>query len=384
MSRQHRLGGLGFPAVRHLIRKITSSMKLRQCAPIALAMCLASAPIAPLAADENKDMELTETAPSAPPVAEKREHTYTHHGITISDPYHWLKDQSYPTIDDADVLDYVKAENAWFEHRMAGQKELTDELFEEMKARIKEDDSSVPQKDGDYLYWVEFEEGAQYRKHYRQPVAGGEKQLMLDENELAEGLEYFRLGAMSISKSGRYLVYSTDTTGAERYTARIKDLETGQHLADELTGLRGGLTWVANDTALIYSPSTEEWRSLEIKLHTIGQSNESDVSLYTEADESFSVGAGLTAQEDWLVIASGDNETSEVRLVPADNPTAEPILVKAREKGVEYSLDVRDDEIFIWTNDDHLNFRMAKASLDTPGEWETVIAGSDEFYLHRL
>ena len=359
-------------------------MPFTKTAPLALALCLVAAPIAPLAADDHKDTQLTEKAPAAPPVAEKREHSYTHHGITISDPYHWLKDQSYPTIDDEDVLDYVKAENAWFEHKMAGQKALTDELFEEMKGRIKEDDSSVPQKDGDYIYWSAFEDGAQYRKHYRKPVDAldtDKPQLMLDENALAEGHEYFRLGAMSVSKSGRYLAYSTDTSGAERYTARIKDLQTGELLPDEIPETRTGLTWVANDTQIVYGKSTKEWRTLAARLYTIGTSADDDVILYEEADESFSVGSGLTAQEDWLVIATGDNETSEVRLVPADNPTAEPILVKAREKGVEYSVDVRDNELYIWTNDDHINFRLAKASMDAPGEWETVIAGSDEFYL---
>ncbi|MDZ4277003.1 MAG: S9 family peptidase [Erythrobacter sp.] len=316
-----------------------------------------------------------------PPVAEKRAHTYTHHGITIEDPYDWLYDKSYPVVDDEDVLAHVKAENAYFEAKMAAQAPLTEALFTEMRARIKEDDSTVPQKDGEFLYWSEFEEGAQYRKHWRKPAAGGEAQLLLDENSLAEGLEYFRLGAASISQNGRYLAFSTDTSGGERYTARIKDLQTGELLSDELTNLRGGLTWVANDTALVYGPSTEEWRTLEARLHVIGTPVEQDVTLYKEEDQSFGVGAGLSAQEDWLIIATGDNETSEVRLVPAANPTAEPILVKARNKGVEYSVDVRDGQLWVLTNDDHINFRLAKADLKTPGDWQTVIAGSDEFYL---
>jgi oligopeptidase B len=263
---------------------------------------------------------------------------------------------------------------------------FTEELFTEMRARIKEDDSTVPQKDGDYIYWSEFEEGAQYRKHYRAPAVGdmadaAKAELLIDENQLAEGLEYFRLGAASISQNGRYLAYSTDTNGSERYTARIKDLQTGEHLPDVLENLRGDLVWVAGDTALVYGPSTEEWRTLEAKLHVIGTPVESDVTLYKEDDQSFGVGTGLTAQEDWLIIATGDNETSEVRLVPAANPTATPILVKARQKGVEYSVDVRDGELWVWTNDDHINFRLAKAKLETPGDWQTVIAGSDDFYL---
>ena len=322
---------------------------------------------------------------AAAPRAEKREHSYTHHGITISDPYDWLYDKSYPEVNDPDVLAYVKAENAYFEAAMAAQAPLTDALFTEMRARIKEDDSTVPQKDGEWLYWSEFEEGAQYRKHYRKPVAGGDAQLLIDENTLAEGQEYFRLGAASVSKNGRFLAFSTDTNGSERYTARIKDLQTGELLADELTNLRGGLSWVANDTALVYGPATEEWRTLEAKLHVIGTPVESDVTLYKEEDQSFGVASGLSAQDDWLIIATGDNETSEVRLVPAATPTAEPVLVKPRKKGVEYSVDVRTSgdvaELWVLTNDDHINFRLAKADFAAPDNWQTVIEGSDDFYL---
>ena len=323
----------------------------------------------------------TPAADIKPPVAAKRPHAYTVHGITVEDPYDWLYDKSYPAVDDKDVLDHVKAENAYFEAKMAAQTPLTDALFTEMRGRIKEDDSTVPQKDGDYLYWSEFEEGAQYRKHWRKAVVGGEPELLIDENVLAEGKEYFRLGAASISKNERYLAFSTDTDGSERFTARIKDLQTGELLPDVITNLRSDLIWVAGDTALVYGPSTEEWRTLEAKLHVIGQPAESDVTLYKEEDQSFSVGTGLTAQEDWLVIATGDNETSEVRLVPAANPTATPILVKPRNKGVEYSVDVRDGELWVWTNDEHINFRLAKANLKAPADWQTVIAGSDEFYL---
>jgi oligopeptidase B len=364
----------------------------RPISRLALATALAATTCVPAAANtttrEEQSRVTTSSAASTaantditPPVAAKRPYTYTHHGITIEDPYDWLYDKSYPVVDDEDVLNHVKAENAYFEAKMAGQSALTEALFTEMRARIKEDDSTVPQKDGDYLYWSEFEEGAQYRKHWRKPVAGGEAELLIDENVLAEGQEYFRLGAASISQNQRYLAFSTDTNGSERYTGRIKDLQTGELLPDVLENLRGDMVWVANDTALVYGPSTEEWRTLEAKLHVIGQPADSDVTLYKEEDQSFGVGTGLTAQEDWLIIATGDNETSEVRLVPAANPTAEPILVKARKKGVEYSVDVRDGELWVWTNDEHINFRLARASLKTPGDWQTVIAGSDEFYL---
>ena len=320
--------------------------------------------------------------PTSPPTAEKRNHSYSHHGITISDPYHWLRDQSYPTIDDEDVLDHLKAENAWFEARMKPQQPLVDELFAEMKARIKEDDSTVPQRRGDYLYWSEFEEGAEYRKYYRKPVAGGDDVLILDENALAEGVEYFRLGAFSVSQNGRYLAYSADTNGSERFTARIKDLETGELLPDEIPGTLSDLVWVKNDTALVYGTADDNWRVHDATMHVLGTPVSEDVELYRETmDEGFRVGTGLSAQEDWLIISTGDNETSEVRLVPVSDPTAEQVLVKPRQKGVEYDVDVRDGMVWVHTNDDHVNFRLATAKLDTPGDWTTLISGSDEFYL---
>lgn len=354
---------------------------------LAATLAATTSPLAATGGANNEEPTRVTTSPKSAvtdikaPVAEKRPHSYTRHGITIEDPYDWLYDKSYPLVDDEQVLDHLKAENAYFEAHMAAQAPLTEALFKEMRARIKEDDSTVPQKDGDYIYWSEFEEGAQYRKHWRKPVAGGEPQLLIDENQLAEGLEYFRLGAASVSQNGRFLAFSTDTNGSERYTARIKDLETGELLPDVLENLRGGLTWVKGDTALVYGPSTEEWRTLEAKLHVIGTPVSEDVTLYKEEDQSFGVGTGLTAQEDWLIIATGDNETSEVRLVPAADPTANPILVTPRQKGVEYSVDLRDGELWVLTNDDHINFRLAKAKLETPGEWQTVIAGSDDFYL---
>ena len=146
---------------------------------------------APGAFAEEKETTLTDSpaaataAPATAPVAEKRPHELTLHGETLSDPYFWLRDQSYPVVDDKDILDYVKAENAYFDAEMKPHAALVETLFQEMKGRIKEADSSVPQKDGDWLYWVEFEEGAEYKKWYRKPVAGGETQLILDEVAMA-------------------------------------------------------------------------------------------------------------------------------------------------------------------------------------------------------
>ena len=348
-----------------------------------LAACLSAAALAlgaPLMAQDSEGTSVT--TPTHPPVAKKRAHSYTYHGITISDPYDWLKDKSYPTIDDADVLDQLKAENAWFETRMKPHQPLVDELFEEMKARVKQDDSTVPQKDGDWLYWSEFEEGKEYRKYYRRPVSGGDAVLILDENTLAEGHDYFRLGAFSVSKNGRYLAFSSDTDGSERFTARFKDLQTGAMLPDEIPGTLTGLTWVMDDKAVVYGRANDQWRVHDATLHVLGTPLSQDVELYRETDnDGFRVGAGLSAQEDWLIISTGDNETSEVRLVRADNPLGTQILVSPRQTGREYDVDVRDGTLYVHTNDEHVNFRLATARLDAPGKWNTLIEGSDEFYL---
>ncbi|QSB45317.1 S9 family peptidase [Tsuneonella flava] len=322
---------------------------------------------------------------NAPPVARKQPFTATHHGIILSDDYAWLRDPGYPEVKDKEILAHLEAENAWFAAQMAGRQSRIDALFKEMRARIKEADSSVPQKDGNWLYWVEYEDGAEYKKWWRRPVGaqddGSADELILDEVALAEGKEYFRLGALSVSSDGRKLAYSVDDNGSERFTARIKDLTTGDLLGDEIPGTLSALIWVAGDTGIVYSLANEQWRTDNARLHWLGQPLTADVELYHEDDEGFRVGAGLSANEQWLIVATSDHETGEVRLIPAADPLAEPILVAPRRKGVEYDVDLRDDTLFILTNDTHENFRLATAPLSSPGEWSTLIEGSDAFYL---
>ncbi|MFY7838062.1 MAG: S9 family peptidase [Novosphingobium sp.] len=322
---------------------------------------------------------------ATPPVAAKQPHTFSHHGLTVTDDYAWLRDPGYPEVTDKAVLSHLEAENAWFESRMAERQPVIDALFKEMRGRIKEADKSVPQKDGDWLYWIEFEEGAEYKKWWRRPVGapedGSADELILDEVALAEGKDYFRLGAIAVSKDGTRLAWSVDDNGSERFTARIKIIATGEVLADEIPGTLSGLIWVKDDAGLVYSLANENWRTDNARLHWIGQPLENDVELYHEDDEGFRVGAALSANEQWLIISTGDHETGEVRLVPADNPLAEPLLVKARQKGVEYDVDERDGVLFIHANDTHENFRLATAPLSDPGNWTTLIEGTDDFYL---
>ncbi len=226
-------------------------------------------------------------SPIRPPVAAKKPHSVTHHGVTVTDDYAWLRDPGYPEVKNPEILAHLEAENAWFEHRMAGQQGRIDALFREMRARIKEADKSVPQKDGDWLYWIEFEEGAEYKKWWRRPVAGGPDQLILDEVALAQGKEYFRLEALSVSSDGRLLAWSSDDNGSERYTARITDLATGDLLPDVIEGTLGPLVWVAGDKGPVYTPANEQWRTDRVMLHWLGQPGDRDVELYRELDEGF-------------------------------------------------------------------------------------------------
>ena len=316
-----------------------------------------------------------------PPRAAKKPHSFTRHGITVSDDYAWLRDPGYPEVKDKEVLEHLEAENRWFESRMDQHKGRIDALFKEMRARIKEADSSVPQKDGDWLYWIEFEDGAEYKKWWRRPVAGGPDELILDEVALAQGKEYFRLGAISTSANGKLLAYAYDDNGSERFTARIKNLETGELLPDEIPGTLSALVWVAQDRGLVYSLANEQWRTDNARLHWLGEPIEKDVELYHEDDEGFRVGSSLSSNEKWLLIGSSDHETSECRMVTADDPLGKQILVKPRAKGVEYDVDEREGVLYIHTNDTHENFRLATAPLESPGEWTTLIEGTDAFYL---
>jgi oligopeptidase B len=316
-----------------------------------------------------------------PPVADRRPHSFTTHGITIEDPYAWLKDPNYPEVTDPDVLAYLAAENAYFESVMAPHQPLVDRLYEEMKARIKEDESSVPQKDGDWLYWTAYETGGQYRKWWRKPVAGGSDELLLDEPALAEGKEYFRLGAFAVSNDGRHLAYAIDDSGAERFEVRVKNLETGEHLPEVIPGMLSDIVWTSDDTGFLYGLANEQWRTDNARFHRLGTPVSDDVELFHEADEGYRVAVAETSDRQWLVIGTGDHVTSEVRLLPANDPLATPILVAPRKEGREYDVDAHDGTLFIHTNDTDPMWRLCTASIDAPGDWHELIPADPHFYM---
>ena len=320
----------------------------------------------------------------APPVADRRPHTFSHHGIEIQDPWHWLRDQSYPNVDDDDVIAYLEAENRYFDAVMEPHKALTETLFEEIKARQKPDDESVPVKDGGYYYQWRFKPGAQYRTWSRWPTDLPDSvETVLDETALAEGHEYFDLGAFSVSHDGRYLAYSTDTSGAERYTMFIKDLESGTVLPAAIESTLGDAVWSADDRSLFYQVMNEHWRSHQVRRHVLGESADEDQVVYEEPDSGFWVDLGEASSERYVIISTGDQVTNESYLLPSDDPDAEPVLVAARRVGHEYDIDHQGDRFVVRTNDTHRNFRLATSPADDFQEsaWSTLIEGSDDTYL---
>ena len=343
------------------------------------------------AGDDTPGLPKTDGAGTTPPVADRRPYSSTHHGVTIEDPWHWLRDPGYPTVNDADVLAYLTAENEYFEAMMSPHRELMDTIFEEIKARQQPDLSSVPWKRGDWFYQWSYQEGSQYRVWQRWATSSpdarerppDDAQTILDEPELAKDHEYFRLGSMSVSNGGSLLAYSTDTDGSERYRIVVKDLGTGNMLEDEIEGTIGSAVWSADDASFFYTVVDENWRPWQVRRHTLGQPVDQDSIIYEETDPGFFVGLSITTSREYILIGAGDHVTSEVRLIPASDPGSVPILVSPRRTGHEYSVDHQGDRFVIRTNDIHKNARLATAPADDPGEgaWASLVDPSDSHYI---
>jgi oligopeptidase B len=346
-------------------------------------LLLAAAFLAAIPAAQAQKVSMTDLPP--PPRAEQRPTSFERHGIKVEDPYAWLRDAGYPKVDDKDVLDYLKAENAYFEAWKKPNEGLVETLFQELKGRQKEDDASVPVKDGAFTYWWAFKPGAQYRQWYRKPVAGGADQLILDEVKEAEGKEYFRLGAMEVSPDGRLAAVMADVNGSERFKLEIRDLATGKTLETVTEVGVGTPVWSADSKAVLFTETNKEWRSYRARYHRLGDDPAKARTLYEETkDKGFSVGLDQSQDKSLIFISTGDNRTSEVRFVPAANPLAEPVLISPRKENRLYEADAAHSKLWIVTNDNHVNFRLAYADLRAPGDWHDVIKGSDRTYIRGV
>lgn len=330
-------------------------------------------------------MTFTDTSPSAaqvPPIAKRVPFERTFHGDTFVDDYAWLSDKENP-----ETLDYLKAENAYTEAATAHLEKLRDTLFAETRRRTLETDFSLPTRKGGYWYYTRTVEGRQYGIHCRAAVVPGDdvppstedgqalpgEEIMLDGNAAAEGHDFFSLGTVDVSPDGHWLAYSTDFEGDERYTLRVKDLRTGEVLSDEIKGISHGSAWSLDASVLFYVRVDDAWRPYQVWRHVVGTPESADVIVYEEADERFFVDMDLSRSERFILIGAGSKITNEYRYVPADDPTAEPVVIATRREGVDYHVEHHGDRFLILHNDGAEDFALAYTSVAEPGAWVPMI-----------
>jgi oligopeptidase B len=317
------------------------------------------------------------------PVAKRIASERVHHGDTFIDEYAWLTDKDNP-----DTIAYLEAENAYTEAVTAGQAELREAVFGEIKARTQETDLSVPTRKGGWWSYSRTVAGRQYAIHCRREVQPGEttppiaadgaplagEEVLLDGNELAGDGKFFSLGAFSLSPDAKRLAYSTDFAGDERFTLRVKELASGVTLPDAIPDTFYGCAWSLDGSALFYVTVDDAWRPYRVWRHVVGTPPAEDVIVFEETDERFWVGVGLTRSEGYLYIRSASVLTSEVWLLDSAEPGGEFSVVAARRQGVEYDVDHQDDRLLILHNDNAENFELATAPLDDPAAWTPLVA----------
>ncbi|MFS8937732.1 S9 family peptidase [Corynebacterium sp. c25Ua_89] len=312
-----------------------------------------------------------------PPIAAKHPITREFHGRSFVDDYEWMRDK-----ESAETLDYLRAENAYTEQETAHLKELTENIFQEVKSRVKETDMSVPSRRGQYWYYGRSVEGKNYGISCRVPVAEGAdpwtapvipeegapegEEILLDANELAKGTEFFAMGASTVSDSGNLLAYSVDTAGDERFSLVIKDLRTGELLSDRLEGIFYGATWVGDDY-IFYTTVDDAWRPDTVWRHKVGTAQSEDVQVMHEADEHFNIGVGSIRSEKYLFIVIGSKLTSETWVLDRTDPEGEFQVLWQREAGVDYDVDYAEIDgqayWFVTHNASGPNFTLATTPL---------------------
>lgn len=322
-----------------------------------------------------------------PPVAPQRPVVTEHHGVTLTDPYSWLRDPDWreamldPGKLDPQIRAYLEQENAHTEAVLEPIAELRRSLVAELRGRIREDDRSVPMPDGGYAYYGRFRKGGQHPLACRCPRDAMEtldgEEVLLDGDALAEGSAYFRLAGWSHSDDHRHLAYAVDRQGAEAYSIRFRDLVTGEELADELAPCNGDFEWAGDGRTLLYVVLDDEHRPRRVYRHVLGSSPQEDALVYEEPDPGFFVGVDRTESRQYLQIVTHDHTTSEVHVVPASRPSEAPRCLIPRERGVEYeashwigadeNVSPEAGEWVLLTNREAEDFRIVRAPLETPG-----------------
>ncbi|MCF6320974.1 MAG: S9 family peptidase, partial [Rhizobiaceae bacterium] len=319
----------------------------------------------------------------SPPIAERRSITSTIHDISREDDYGWLRAENWqqvmrdPDVLAADMRNYLEAENEYQHEQMADTASLQSELFDEMKGRIKEDDSSIPMKDGEWAYGVTFVTGGEHAKFIRVHVAGEEKNTILDGDKEAEGFSYFRIGAVTHSPNHKFVAWACDDNGSEYYTIKFRNLDTGVDLDKTVPESNGGGVWTKNSDGFVYCHLDDNHRPSKMFFHNPAKPGDSDVLIYEERDAGFFMSASKSQSGDWIIVDIHDHQTSEAWLLPAQNPLATMQIVAKRETGIEYSIDEGKGILYILTNrDDAKDFKIVTAGAENPGieNWRDLVA----------
>jgi oligopeptidase B len=319
-----------------------------------------------------------------PPVAKKVEHTEQRHGEEVQDPYYWLRDDERK---DPAMIAYLEAENAYTAAVMKPTEEFQQALYDEMLARIKETDLSAPVRHGDYYYYTRTEEGKQYRYHCRKKGSlDAEEEILLDENALAEGHDYFRIGVFELSPDHNLLAFATDHDGGEHYTLRIKDLRSGAMLPDTIPNVYYSVEWAADNKTLFYNTVDEAHRPYRLYRHTLGSDPAEDVLVHEEEDDAYFLGLYKTSSKRFLILKLDSQVTSELRYLRADDPQGSFEVMHPRQHKLEYWADHWGDSFYIVTNDDAVNFKVVEAPVADPTKrnWRDVIPHRDDVKIDTL
>lgn len=314
---------------------------------------------------------------ATPPVAVKKEHVRDIHGDKEIDPYYWMYDYFGKGPDSTLVIDYLNAENAYVDTVMSGTVAFQEALFNEMKARIKETDESVPVFKNGYYYYTRTEEGKEYFKYCRKKGSlDAPEEILLDVDAMAEGHAYYAAGGFSISEDNRLLAYAVDNVSRRQYTIYIKNLETGEIYPEAITNTTGGSVW-ANDNKTLYYTSKNEKTLLseKIKRHTLGTDPSKDATVYKETDKSNYIGVGKSKNNQYIMIYSQATLSSEIFLADASKADAKFKSFQPRLKDVLYDVIPLENEFLVLTNKDAINFRLMKCPIENTGveNWEDVI-----------
>ena len=317
---------------------------------------------------------------TVPPKAKKIPKILEIHGDERNDPYFWLKERENP-----EVIQYLEEENAYAEAVMKDTEDFQQLLFDEMKARYKKDDESLPYFFNEYWYIVRFEKGKEHPLFTRKfQTLENEEELLLDVNILAEGQKFFEVGSVAVSPNNKLMSYSSDNMGRRIYAINFKNLETGEILQDVIGNTTGKAVWANDNEHVFYIRKDESLRAFQVFLHQLGTDSSQDVLIFHEADDTFDVNVFKTKSLEYIFISSSSTISDEQRFIPADNVMADWKIIQPRIDDLEYAVEHYQDEFYIITNaDDATNFKIVKTKVANPGieNWVEVIPHREDVLL---